>query len=504
MDRLEYANKREFCALELENLFPHRTVPDALYKATLDYPTTCALPDTIQAEIRVQEPVSGPSDEEITQGELDAENGVDVRVVLLNLSKVPSRFTKFWCKMIVTSTTKTAATSIGLYGGNHNAAKDGEDTSSLQTLVNTAVRHLKAQCGLDFSALPLSCWKRFATYHQKSNPSASPVAPTTVQLIPFYWEHMSEPADVTALSYRTTTTVVKTVKKTVEETIEKEVEVEREAPDQEGVTEDEKVMEKVKEIQTETVEKEVEVEEEEEQEEVITPSYPMEISVHAMSRKKRDSTPTGYASDFLADWISFRYGARIASAITKLNGKRQEILDKKRKREEAVVSAKRRKQEKQADRKSSLEQRLADMQQAWKEDDEGKTHDELKEALSQRAQEKKDVQAEFEKQWAEEDANDTEMAVPEEPEEVAAKPPTDGEVDIDQKLLQAASVFDPAVQSLGSLPSETMSTDVLRRIVASFGPVRCDSAVTTFMEDTLDKDALQRQSFKYRSLTDQY
>ena len=368
MERLPYANKRSFCALELEELFPQRAVPTTVYRAEACYTGDLSLPATVGSGMKIV-PNTIVGDELVTSGEVDPEAGVDVRVVLMNFSKVPTRFTTFWAKLVMCSGTRNGAVTA-FYGGNH-IADDGDDVTSMQTLVNTAVRHLKAQSGLDLSDLPLSCWHKVATYHQRSNPARDPVAPTTIHLIPFYWEAGTDSLDVAPVEYVKRTVNVKTTKKTIQEEVEEEYEVEQEAPDQEGVTEDEKVMEKVKKVRTKTVSREVEEEEEEEVLSNVPLFYPVEASLHAVSKKKRDASIAGYTADFISDWISFRAAAEVARALEGLQGKKQEVADRKRKREEVIEVNKRRKKEVLDSRDAELATKIAEMQSAWKEDDEG-------------------------------------------------------------------------------------------------------------------------------------
>eukprot|EP01059_Diplonema_ambulator_P008686 TRINITY_DN18359_c0_g1_i1.p1 TRINITY_DN18359_c0_g1~~TRINITY_DN18359_c0_g1_i1.p1 ORF type:complete len:505 (+),score=229.52 TRINITY_DN18359_c0_g1_i1:47-1516(+) len=419
-------------------------------------------------------------------GKLDSEEGdFDVRVLLFNGPAVATRFYQYKASIILARREGRDQ----LYGGAHDPSIDGEATDH-ETLVKTAVRHLKQQSGLDLSSIPPASWVRFATFEQKKEDPEEQIPTTTVVLLPLLWNHPGTYI-VSRVQQEIEEEIVKKVKKEVEEEVEVEVDVERELPGQEGEMDEDRKTEIVKEIQTK-IEKKI-VEEDVTTTNVVVKYWgcPYSMIVADGLRNPPASWELAFVVELLAEWIIQEAGTIITSALQDHRSAKLVQQERKRKREEYKEALETRKKAKKESRAQALKDKFEEMEARWKDEDEGKTDEELQECKAEREQEKEAVTKEMQEQWAAEDlAEVPEPSVDDEPMDDTA---------VNEDALAAFSIFDANLSTYGASPSEYISNTRLQELLQSC--VNTPTSPATVME--LIKSAADGQAqLKYRTLTD--
>jgi chemotaxis protein histidine kinase CheA len=226
------------------------------------------------------------------------------------------------------------------YGGPWSP-KDGADPTKDATLVATAIRHTKAQCGLDLSRCKK--WTKVieVQYRRKSG-----AIDHTVVFVPDVWTAFPDGADKTEL-LKATMTDTKEVEEEVSEEVEEEVEkeIEEEVDAEEGEGQKKTVKKMVKEMVKKTVKKKVKAMKEYEK----VALKPVELTLQTLLEV--NTADAGEASVEAA-----LFGGAFDEMVSYLNAKQilQILRKKKKEADEQAAVQKRKRDEEQGERQAQV------------------------------------------------------------------------------------------------------------------------------------------------------
>ena len=339
---------------ELMARYPTLEIDENLRSISADWIDVDRLPWTGSSNLNLNTKEQEPQNSEITHGE---ESDVEIRVILLRLPKVSTRFMIHTCQVVMT---KPGGSKNAFFGGFVDSDVDGEDTDDFETQLNAARRYLSSQANLDLSGLETSNWIKFATFSSNGT--------KTVYVIPMLWESNAS-YEVSQQRWSTTTTETLEVDKEIEEEVEEEVPATEEGGEPTTTT---KI---VKKTVKETVTKE--------KTEIKPFAIPVKVSLKRLTDSlKTDHWQQPFIGEMFREWITLKAGEEILSGLTKHSGKLLRQATKRKAHEEREKTRSNLKRQKTENRDILLKELIESMELTWKEDDQGLSHSLHCESLS--------------------------------------------------------------------------------------------------------------------------